>query len=480
MPTVGAEKIVLRPGQEMLNNMVREFRFIMEGWIAVRRGTFICLCVSLFGLLFVAADIARAAEVITLEDAIGRALKNNSYVKSRGYGVQASKEDLNASTGAFFPRFFFTESFTRGDYNSYAVFTRLNQETLTFSNFLNAGTVSNFYTGISVEMPLLVPELFAARNMKKVSFLSGLKAFDRFKEEIAFTVFTTYLSVLNTRAVQELAAKAHEEARELHRVAKAKIARGMGLLSDELRAFVYLKEKEASLIKAENDLHLARMGLSLLLSEETLYDVAPFDALASLPLPPLDEALTESMKNRSDYLSDEYQAQHASHNLSLQRSRFLPRLRLDGTYARDSQHNPLGADGDGWMGGVSLRWDIFDKTLFDDISKARFEEMKSKEYLAQRKREIAFQINQSYLRFEEAKRRLDVAREAVAQASESFRLIKLRYENNLSTLVELLDAEVALLQAQSNAILFQSECSEAAGRALFSAGLLLSRLPGAR
>jgi outer membrane protein len=132
------------------------------------------------------------------------------------------------------------------------------------------------------------------------------------------------------------------------------------------------------------------------------------------------------------------------------------------------------------MGGVSLRWDIFDKTLFDDISKARFEEMKSKEYLAQRKREIAFQINQSYRRFEEAKRRLDVAREAVAQASESFRLIKLRYENNLSTLVELLDAEVALLQAQSNAILFQSECSEAAGRALYSAGLLLSRLPGAR
>ena len=70
--------------------------------------------------------------------------------------------------------------------------------------------------------------------------------------------------------------------------------------------------------------------------------------------------------------------------------------------------------------------------------------------------------------------------EAVAQAEESFRLIKLRYENNLSTMVELLDAEVALVQAKSNAIIFQSECFEAVGRTLFSAGLLLSHLPGTK
>jgi outer membrane protein len=446
----------------------------------MKRVTLGRLCVGLIGLMVAFFQLARAEETITLEEAVSRALKNNSYVKSRAYGVQASKEALNASTGAFFPRLSFVERYTRGDYNSYAVFTRLNQETLTFSNFLNAGTVSNFYTGVSLEMPIFVPGLFVTKDMKQVSFLSSSKEFERFKEEIVFTVFTTYLSAVKTKAVQELAAKSVDEARELHRVAKAKVARGMGLHSDELRAFVFLKEKEAFLIKTENDLYIARMGLSLLLSEDDVYDVAPVSSLKNLILPPLDEALAQSLKNRADYVSDEYQAKNASHNLSLQRSRFYPRFHLDGTYARDGQHNPLGAEGDGWVGGISLRWDIFDKTLFDDISKARFEEMKSKEYLAQRKREIAFQINESYRRVDEAKRRLDVSTEAVAQAEESFRLIKLRYENNLSTMVELLDAEKALVQAKSNAIIFQSERYEAVGRTLFSAGLLLSHLPGTK
>jgi len=423
---------------------------------------------------------ARADETLTIEEAMQKALTNNNYVKSRSYGLKASKEELNSATSLFFPRLFLVERYTRGDYPSYAVFTKLNQEKLTFSNFFTAGTVSNFYTGVSAEMPLLVPELFVTRNMKEASFLSRTKEFERFREEIAFTVFTTYLTVLKSRAVTEMAARSVDEARELLRVAKAKVARGMGLHSDELRAFVYLKEREASLIKSENDLHISRMALSLLLSDDQLYDVVPLDSSRWTRLPPLEDALAQSLQNRADYLSEEYQARNASHNTSLQRSRFLPKLHAGGTYGRDSERNPFGADGDGWMAGISLRWDIFDKTQFDDIDKARYEEMRSKEYLAQKKREIAFQINEGYRRVDEAKKRFGVATEAVLQAEESFRLIRVRYENNLSTMVEVLDAEVALVTARSNAVIFENDYNEATGRALFNAGLLLTRLPQGR
>jgi len=316
--------------------------------------------------------------------------------------------------------------------------------------------------------------------MKEASFLSRTKEFERFREEIAFTVFTTYLTVLKSKAVTEMAARSADEARELLRVAKAKVARGMGLHSDELRAFVYLKEREASLIKSENDLHISRMALSLLLSDDQLYDVVPLDSSRWTRLPPLEDALAQSLQNRADYLSEEYQARNASHNTSLQRSRFLPKLHAGGTYGRDSERNPFGADGDGWMAGISLRWDIFDKTQFDDIDKARYEEMRSKEYLAQKKREIAFQINEGYRRVDEAKKRFGVATEAVLQAEESFRLIRVRYENNLSTMVEVLDAEVALVTARSNAVIFENDYNEATGRALFNAGLLLTRLPQGR
>lgn len=438
-----------------------------------------------FGLAVVSITLffllnAWAYETVTIEEAIQKALKNNNYVKSRSYGLMANKEEFKSATSLFFPRLSFVERYTRGDYPSYAVFTKLNQGNLTFSNFFQPGTVSNFYTGISAEMPLLVPELFVTRNMKEASFLSRTKEFERFREEIAFTVFTTCLTVLKSKAVAEMATRSVDEARELFRVAKAKVSRGMGLHSDELRAFVYLKEREAFLIKSENDLHISRMAVSLLLSDDQLYDVVPLDSPRWTQLPPLEDALTQSLRNRADYLSEEYQAKSASHNTSLQRSRFLPKLSAGGTYGRDSERNPFGADGDGWMAGVSLRWEIFDKTQFDDMDKARYEEMRSKEYLAQKKREIAFQINEGYRRVDEAKKRVDVANEAMLQAEESFRLIRVRYENNLSAMVELLDAEVALVTARSNAIVSQNDYNESIGRALFNAGLLLTRLPETR
>lgn len=423
---------------------------------------------------------ALADETITVEEAVIKALSNNNYVKSRAYDLKASREDLNSATSSFFPRLSLVERYTRGDYPSYAVFTKLNQERLTFSKFLQAGTVSNFSTAISAEMPLFVPELFATRNMKEASFLSRTKEFERFREEIAFTVFTACLAVLKSKAVALMAAKSVDEARELLRVAKAKVARGMGLHSDELRAFVFLKEKEAFLIRSENDLQISRMAVSLLLSDDRLYDVLPLDASQWNQLPPLEDAIEQSLKNRADYLSEEYRLKNASHNTSLQRSRFLPKLHAGATYSRDSERSPFGADGDGWVAGVTLRWDIFDKTQFDDIEKARYEESRSKEYLAQKKREIAFQVNEGYRRVDEARRRLEVAAEALTQAEESLRLIRVRYENNLSTMVELLDAEVALVTARSNLIISQNDYHEAVGKALFNAGLLLTRLTKGR
>jgi outer membrane protein TolC len=162
--------------------------------------------------------------------------------------------------------------------------------------------------------------------------------------------------------------------------------------------------------------------------------------------------------------------------VSLQKSRLFPKVHLSGSYATDSKDAPFGSGGEGYVVGVGLRWEFFDKTLHDDIQRSRLEQMRSAEYLAQKKKEIGFQVHESYRKVTETTKRVEVARDAVEQARESLRLIQLRYQNGLSTLVELLDAQVALTSAETNLIVAGTDFQEAAAKALFTSGTLLVTL----
>lgn len=414
-----------------------------------------------------------AEEVYSLKEVIDLALKNNHYIKSKNYSVYAADKDLSSAESNFYPKLLLEEKFTTGDYTSYSVFTKLNQETLSAASFLKPGTATNFQTSITLEMPVYVKELFLLKDMKKLSLFSTTKEFERFKEEIAFKVFKAYLGVIKSKAYKAVTEKALEESKEVFRVTKVRAETGTGLKSDELRAFVFQKEREATLIKAENDVKVAKRMLGLLLADENPVDVIDDVTKLHIELPDIKDVLELAYENRKDLIAQTFNVENAQKFYEMQKSRFYPKVFFSGSYYNDGKSVPLGSDGNGYVIGVALKWELFDKTRNDDASRTRFEALKSKEFLAQLKKEIKFNVEVSYLKVEEAKKRLEVAKETVNEAEETFRLIKLRYDNNLSTIVELLDAEFSLISARTNLIISENEYFESLGNALFEAGVFL-------
>jgi F0F1-type ATP synthase alpha subunit len=61
---------------------------------------------------------------------------------------------------------------------------------------------------------------------------------------------------------------------------------------------------------------------------------------------------------------------------------------------------------------------------------------------------IKLQVKQAYLKIKTAASQIQVARIAVEQAKESLRIVKNRYKNRLTTMVDVLDREVALKSAE--------------------------------
>ncbi len=423
-------------------------------------------------ILLLLSSWASGEQVLTLKDAISIAIKSNHYVKAKEFSLFSVKKDNEMAMDQFYPKLYLEEKFTKGNYNSYSVFTKLNQERLTMDKFFNPREVNNFQTTIGIEMPVYIRELFINKKIKNRLYLASENDFKRFQEDIAFQVFSSYINVIKAKAMLYVSEKALEDAKEVYAISQKRVKNGVGIKADELRAYVFMKEKEAETIKAKNDLLLSKRALGLTLSVEEAFDVVDLSEKIFL-LPPMEETLKSVQLNRKDLIAEIQYLDTARDNIEINRSKFYPKIFLSANYFNDDKSAPFGRDGSGYIAGLYLRWDIFDKTRYDEVKKSEYEYGKAKEYINQREKEIRFRVYESYLRVQEAKEKLEVAKNAVKEAEETFRLIRIRYDNNLATMVEILDAEVALFSAKANIVNAETEYIKALGKALHESGIFL-------
>ena len=85
---------------------------------------------------------------------------------------------------------------------------------------------------------------------------------------------------------------------------------------------------------------------------------------------------------------------------------------------------------------------------------------------------ITLQINQAYQNYLLSVKKIDVYATAVDQATENYKIVNNKYQNGLETVTNLLEADVAQLQAKLNYAFAKSDATVAYDKLLQSAGLL--------
>jgi outer membrane protein TolC len=85
---------------------------------------------------------------------------------------------------------------------------------------------------------------------------------------------------------------------------------------------------------------------------------------------------------------------------------------------------------------------------------------------------IRLQVNKTYLTWLSNQKKIEVYAKAIEQANENYRIVKNKFNNSLATTTEVLDADVAQLQAKLNyvfakadAVVFYNQLLQAAGQA---------------
>lgn len=384
---------------------------------------------------------------ITLAEAIEISLANNPELAAQRYGVDAAGAERDIAVGARLP-----EIRLQGGYEFYRE-PRLikprrpgTYEVLAFTDELLFGdfvlTVP-LYTGGRLRNQVITAELITQARCQQLLHS---------RTELVFNVSSVFYSILGQREVINsliFSQRALEQHRKkTQELLDAQKAARVDLLRTEVR----LADIEQQLLRERNVLSIQRFLLASLLGlgrENEPLDIEGELALMDVPAT-LGQALAAAFRNRQDYQSLRSRVRAQQRQVDIARGERLPELWLRGSYgdrwATDSsRHNEVGEV------GILLDVPLFEGgRIGARIRRERSRLGAEQEVLRKLELQIQLEVETATSNIESTRARVGVTKKAVEQAKESLRIEREKYDLGKGAIVDVLDAQSALLVSQTN------------------------------
>jgi outer membrane protein TolC len=418
---------------------------------------------------------------LSLKTAVQMALENNHQIKAFAYSVSASQQDVHIARGELLPKIAIEENLTRTDIPANVFSYKLNQQRFSSADLAGApgtfnspGYLNNYQTVFSIEQPLFVPAAFIGHDIADKQSQAKSEEYQRAREEIVYRVIREYLMVHTAREMAIACVNSVHDADEHARISRLQYDANLGLYSDVLRASTAQKQAQQNLISAEKNLRIAKRFFGMAMGMRESFDVeADFPEVKIKAM----EHYAAAAISRRDIRAIHKNIEAAQKNIDMTTAEYLPTAGLRADYQLDDNSNAFGSEGDGWFGGIFLKWYIFEGAKRDaQRAKARFEMARTRENMYELENAISLRVYQAWLSVEEARQNMELAKSAVETSEEGMRLVRKRYENSLSPLVDLLDAQLMLDNARANLVAKENEYRTAAVTLLFESGTILSDL----
>ena len=270
--------------------------------------------------------------------------------------------------------------------------------------------------------------------------------------DVAFQVTEAYYRVLQAMRLAEVAEKSVENIDAQVKRAQSFFRAGTVGRNDVLRAQLGLAGAQQRLIQASGAVVLARGRLATLMGLPPDAAIEPADSITEVtvePLMPAAQAEDRAVAERLEMKEIAAQTEQARRGESLAKSKMLPQVNAVLNYTHSSPATMFAPKQDIWFIGGTASWDIWEGggTYYGiDEAKARV----AQALAARRKAEdgIRLETRSAHVNVTTAAQALDVARHAVEQAEENFRIEQKRYESTDNTSFDVLDAENQLTTAR--------------------------------
>ncbi len=390
---------------------------------------------------------------LTLEQIIAAALANNPEIAAKSWDVHAAQARVDAASGARLPRLTLN-----GNYMHHLDEQRLIPSASDGSPALFGRDI--LMADLVVTLPLyaggrLTHQIVAAQLLHD----AALKRMARSRDELIFNVTSFYNSIL---AQQELIVSLEfslmtltHHVERIDRLIEARKAARV----ERLRTQVRLADVEQLLVREQNVLYLQQRALAGLLGIDN-WDSGPLvagkleDGFADL-LPKLVATLDRAQYVRSDYRAAVLALQAQERQVSAFRAGHLPSLSLQGSYG--SRWGVSSTTGSGSrqadVGRIGL---VLEIPLYSggQISAGMREQQAllaaAQARLRTLEQQIALEVETSFRNINAAAQRGRALQQTLDLARESLQIEQQKYDLGKGAIIDVLDAQAALLQAESN------------------------------
>jgi len=416
---------------------------------------------------------------MTVIDAVRTALSDNHEIKALQNATQAQEKDIGIARSYLLPRISVEERYLWTTNPGYAFMSKLNQERIEQQDFnptlLNhPDAINDYQSSLTLEQPLYVKKAFIGLDMSKTEARAKGEEFVRKREEVVFQVIKACLMIGSAKEHVRAVEQGVVEAWEYQRVAELHYKNGLGQYADSLRAATAFMEARQKKNIAEKNVSLAKRGLGLLLAtvESIDVDVSAID----IPLQDLS-VYVRAAELRSDLKAAELRGENARQNIRMAEAGYFPYMGVGGTYQLNDHNRPFGSEGKNWQVMAFLRWDLFDGTRREyERAKAKHLAAQAQESVSAMKKGVSYRIYEAFMNVEEARKNIELNRNALKTAEEGTRLLKVRYENGLSSLADLLNAQFSLEQARTGLVERENAYKIALATLSFESGTILKDL----
>lgn len=251
-----------------------------------------------------------------------------------------------------------------------------------------------------------------------------------------------------------------------------------GLLArnDRLKANLQTSNIELQLLEAQNNYSIATINMDLLLGlkDDILLEVDPEYIKQQTDLNFLNHYVTAAYENRKDLQALNMQRKAAELGTKSAKAEYLPNIGLTGGYIAADVPKILTVY-NGVNVGVAINYNLSNlwKKNSDYIkSQAVEQELTANNDLLND--QIKLEVNRDYQYAVFSNKKIAVYEKTLEQATENFRITKNKYDNGLSTITDLLDADAAKISTEVNVLNAQADAALAYRKLLQTSGILIN------
>jgi outer membrane protein len=387
------------------------------------------------GLLMLNASMVFAAPpILSLDDSVAMALKNNSSIKIAAADQDKARFGVDAAQAGRLPVLSLTSSGSRGN------------------SLLGSDSANSFNNSLRLSMPIytggrITGQIDQAKFNADAADLGVIKA----DQQTKLDATTGYFSILQTRNIAKVNQETVDSLTSHLKNVQAQYNAGTVAQGDVLQSQVELANAQQNLTKAQNANAVAEAGFNNTIGQPLDTKSSYQDQFTYVPYSrTLDDSIQLALKNRPEIGQSQDSIGAAKAGVAVADSGRLPTVDISGGTGRTGSSFP--GDNNNWSVGVTANWNLFDSGL----TKAQSDAAKSAVAKAavqdkQIRDGIELEVRTDYLSMKEAEQRIETSAVAVNQGTDSLKIAEAKYAAGVGTNIDVIDAQLALTQAKTNA-----------------------------